>query len=287
MKGVFYMLYLFLAALASGCAVGQSALNKSALHKTGSSGVMGYNFLRNAAALVCFFVIFMGAITFHTPTLIYSAFYSVFFFCSAWFGCLALMSGSMALTSTLVSYYIVIPAAFGIIFLKEEINIYKICGFILLLLSIYLLSAKGDKREKAKSKLWLPCVILTFLCNGFGSIVQKLHQVAYPGAFCNEFTLYSVAFMCIMFLVVSLFKKEKTTAKSLKYAAPSGFLGGANSYLMLALSAKVNASVLFPVTTVFHMVFNILTSRLLFKDKLTLLQIAGICVGILSVILIK
>ena len=88
-------------------------------------------------------------------------------------------------------------------------------------------------------------------------------------------------------VVAAIIKKEKTAGKSIKFAAPAGILEGANSYLLLLLSAKVNASVLFPITTVFHMLFTVMVSRILFKDRLLPLQVVGIAIGIISIILIK
>ncbi len=279
------MIYLLLAAAASGCAVGQSAFTKSAAQRLGWQGQMAFNVVKMMAALICFFVIFMGNVTLHLPTVIYAIIYAAALFCSAYFGYLALMSGDMALTSTIVSYNIIIPTAFGFIFLKEEINALKIFGFILLFISVYLLKSKSSGSKR--SKIWLPCVLATFLGNGIGRIVQKLHQTAFPGAFCNEFTIYSSLFMCVAFLIAAIIKKEKTAGKSIKFAAPAGILEGANSYLLLLLSAKVNASVLFPITTVFHMLFTVMVSRILFKDRLLPLQVVGIAVGIISIILIK
>jgi len=78
------------------------------------------------------------------------------------------------------------------------------------------------------------------------------------------------------------FKKE-----NVKFAAPAGVLLGLNNYLTLSLSSLLNASVLFPTVSVFQVIFNLAFSKLIFKEKLSLIQIFGVLLGVISVLLIK
>jgi drug/metabolite transporter (DMT)-like permease len=80
---------------------------------------------------------------------------------------------------------------------------------------------------------------------------------------------------------------QKPTLSHTKYAAPSGALMGLNGYLTLYLSSKLPASVLFPTVSVIQTLFNIIFSRVFFKERLTRMQIVGIILGAVSVILIR
>jgi len=91
----------------------------------------------------------------------------------------------------------------------------------------------------------------------------------------------------LLFTVIAKIKKEKKNEETAKYAIASGILMGLANYLTLVLSSKVNATVLFPLISVFSMIINIIVSRLYFKDKFSIIQLAGIGVGVISVLMIK
>jgi len=105
--------------------------------------------------------------------------------------------------------------------------------------------------------------------------------------FCNKVMVYSLAVTFLLFVIISICKKEKKPTDGKKYAIVAGILMGIANYLTLVLSAKVNASVLFPVISISSMIINVTVSKLYFKDKLTPVQIAGIGLGVISVLFIK
>lgn len=279
------MIYSLLAVLTSFFAVSQSAFIKAASSKVKSNGSMRFNAAKIGSALIFFLIIFNRNLMFHGQTLIFASIYGVALFLSTWFGYLALMNGSMAVTSTIVSYSVVLPCIFGIAFLGEAINGIKIAGFLMLVVSMYLINNKSD--DKKFSKQWLFYTGATFLCNGVMSIIQKVHQTIYPMNYCNEFTVYAVFVTFMLFLICTVLKKEEKSAGTAKYSIPAGVFMGSNNYITLTLSAKVNASVLFPMISVFTMIINVITSKIIFKDKFNVKQLIGIFMGVISVLLIK
>ena len=111
--------------------------------------------------------------------------------------------------------------------------------------------------------------------------------MAFPGKYIIEFTLVSFGLIFLVFALVALAKKETPDRPSLKYAFPAGIAMGLMNFITLALSAHMDASVLFPLVTIFSSIFNLTASVVLFKEKFTPLKLAGIALGIVSVILIK
>ena len=91
----------------------------------------------------------------------------------------------------------------------------------------------------------------------------------------------------VLFLATSAFKKEERVTEVKLYAVISGVMMGVGNYLTLVLSSKVDASVLFPIISVFSMFCNVIVSKLYFKDKFSVMQLTGICLGVFSVLLIK
>ncbi len=280
------MIHILQILLTSVCSVSQSALTKIASGKVKTQGSMFFNALKAGAALLFFFLISIYNMQLHIPTLIYAAIYGVALFFSSIFGYLALMRGSMALTSLLVSYSVVIPCLFGVIFLNESMSYIQVIGIALLLVSMYLIKFQ---REKVKlNKHWLIYVAITFFSNGVCSVIQKLHQTSYPGQFCNEYMVFSLLVTFCLFLVISIFKREVGNGSGVTlFAIVAGVLMGLTNYLTLILAARVDATVLFPMITIISMLCNVALSRFFFKDRFSIIQFIGIALGVASVLLIK
>lgn len=278
------MIQYLLILLSSTCAVAQSTLNKLGSNKGGVSPIC-FVFLKSFAAALLFFCLSIGSIAWHVPTVIYGLIYGGAMLFSNLFGYLALSKGSMAITSLLASYSIVIPCVFGVAYFHEKLEWYKYLGLAILAISMFLLRKK-DKTLKFE-KGWGFCIAMTFLSNGVFYIVQKLHQARYPGLYCRELSLVATVFMSLMFLIIVLAKREKIPLKAMKFSMPSGALMGFANFLSLVLSSVMNATVLFPLVTVSTVLLNCTVSKIMFKDKFSPLQILGIVLGVISVILMK
>ena len=127
------MLNYVIAAMAGVFATSQSTFTKLAPRVTGKSKIMRFNVMKVGAAFAVFTLIFVWKMQLHLPTFIYAGIYGASQFFSTLFGFLALASGSLALTSTIVSYSVIIPCIFGVVFLDEKLGIVNGFGFILLL----------------------------------------------------------------------------------------------------------------------------------------------------------
>ncbi len=275
----------YLAALFSGgCNATNSALTKLSA-KDGRTGTFANNSVKTLAALVLFTLLSVWTFEYHAPTLVYGLIYGMLVTSSTLFGYLALKNGSLAITALISSYSVVLPCGYGLIALGESITPLKIVGLCLLLVALALLC----RREKNVrfGKKWIVFVAITFVCNGLSSIVQKSHQTEYPKQFCNEFMFFAFALMALFFVIFMLCRHERPYLSAVKFSAPSGVIWGLSCYTTLAFSAYVDASVLFALTAVFNTLFNVLISRLFFKEKFTVLQIVGIVLSVVSVILVK
>ena len=279
------MMWILSAILASMCSVGQSAFTKIASTNEKTTGLMYINTLKVGAALVFFLLISFYKMQFHLPTVLFALIFGFAMFFSTLFGYMALMCGSMALTSLIVSYSVIIPCIFGIMFLGETLNFMRILGIVLLLISMYLLKHRANNLKF--NKHWFAYVAITFFCNGICSVIQKLHQTVYPSSYYNEFMIYSIIVAFTLFLVLAIYKKEEKNTGVTKYAVLAGILMGVGNYLTLVLSSKVNATVLFPIISAFSMLCNVIVSKLYFKDKFNVMQLTGIGLGVFSVLIIK
>lgn len=249
------MIWILSAIFASMCTVGQSAFTKIASTKGKTTGSMYINTLKVGASLILFLLISFYKIQFHLPTVLFASVYGFALFFSTFFGYMALMYGSMALTSLIVSYSVIIPCVFGIMFFDETVSFIRMLGIVLLLISMYLLKQQAENVKM--NKQWFVYVVITFLCNGICSVIQKLHQTEYPSSYCNEFMIYSLFVTFILFFIISMYKKEGKGVGVTRYAILAGILMGFGNYMTLLLSSKVNATVLFPMISTFSMLCNV------------------------------
>ena len=99
--------------------------------------------------------------------------------------------------------------------------------------------------------------------------------------------IYSLFVTFVLFFIISMYKKEGKGNGVTWYAVFAGILMGGGNYITLLLSSGVNATVLFPMISVYSMLCNVAVSKLYFKDKFSIMQLVGIGLGVLSVLLIK
>jgi len=267
------------------CSSSQSACGKMYAKKGGNSAVFNIN---KAMAGILIFLLFgiFGGLTLHVPTLLYGIAYGVFLCISMQTGFMALAMGPMALTSIIASFSLIIPFLFGITVLKEALTFTGGIGMFFLLASILLLNLK---KESGVSLKWFLLAFATLLVNGISSLIQKYHQIYFPGEYRTEFMLSAMATVLLILLALG-YAKRYSPRPAFSFSglgAASGILNGLANYLTLYLAATEKASVLFPVVSVANVIAVWLYGRFLFKEHLKPVQIAGLLCGITAILLLN
>ncbi|MFQ9800823.1 MAG: EamA family transporter [Clostridia bacterium] len=162
-------------------------------------------------------------------------------------------------------------------------------GMALLVLSLALINyAKSDRKKNVR---WLLYVFVAFMGNGLCSTVQKAQQVAFGGQYKNEFMIVSLAGVSVILLICSLFLERKQLLSSIRrgwyLAVPCGILNGLTNLFVLLLSTKIAASLMFPILSGGNVVLTSLISVWGFHEKLNRRQLAGIALGVASIILLS
>lgn len=226
----------------------------------------------------------------HIPTVIYGVFYGVFLIVSMYFGYKSLEIGPMSLTSLIVSFSVIIPIVYGIGFCGESLNGFKITGLIFLVIAIISVNSKKITFEKNKEnyRFWLICIAATFLSNGFCSVLQKMHQINYPGKYCSEFTLVAMIVCFVIFTAIYMSNEnKKITCSGKKYAALSGIAVAGVSFLTMKLTGMENAAVIFPAISAGTICASLFCGVTIFKEKLKYNHIIAFLSGITAVIFLK
>lgn len=263
------------------CATGQSSLGK--YYTANNGNTLTFNISKALSGAIIFLLFgFFGGIRFNSATLIFGIMYGVLLCFSMHTGLKALESGPMALTSIIASFSLLIPFLFGITVLNERISIYNIFGIAFLLSSIIILNIK---RENGFSLKWFCYAMLTMLANGICSVIQKCHQLSFPGKYKTEFTVISL-FTALIILRILCFKAKPEKKLSLT-GLFAGILNAVSNYTVLYLASGEKASVLFPMISIINILAVWLAGKIIFKEKLGIMQISGLVLGITAVILLK
>ena len=204
------------------------------------------------------------------------------------FSYLALSCGSLALTSLVTSYSLMIPTLYGILFLNEKTSIWLFLGIALLCVSLVFINLeKTSKGEKKLSFKWAVFVLLAFLGNGLCSTVQKQQQLDFNGMYKNELMIISLFCVGITVFIISVITERKNIKSCIKFswiAVICGVANGLVNMLVMTLSNRMPASLMFPLMSSGGIITSVAVSIFVYKEKLSLMQKLGVILGIGAII---
>lgn len=276
-------MHYFLYLLNVLCSSGQSALGKRYACNDGKSE--HFNITKAFSGLLVFLVIgaFRG-LTLHIPTVLFGIACGFILSAANHTGFKSLSTGPIALTSTIVSFSLIIPFVFGITVLQETISAYGVIGICLLCISVVMLNLRKGIEFSSK---WVIYVFMTFMLNGIFSVIQKCHQISFPNKYRIEFLITALFTVLITTFIFNRQKSVKPNILISFDAFAAGILNGLSNYIVLYLSATENASVLFPVCSVAQIIAACFIGRFAFSERLKHIQIIGIALGIMSIVLLN
>ena len=263
------------------CYAGQSATGKQYASKGGQA--INFNITKSISATLLFALwLLIQGDGMHIPTVSYAITYGIVLSVSLHAGFKALSCGPMALTSVLVSMSLLIPFLWGLIFWNEAVTAIAVIGLAFILLAIVMIQFK---RQNGISPKWIVYTAITTLANGFASVIQKYHQLAYPGQYHVDFMMLAMAASIIPTLLLIMCQKDKQFQFSLP-GVGSGLLNGLANFIILLLSSNQNATLLFPLISAGNVIAAWFTGILIFKEHIHLRQVLGLLAGILGIVLL-
>ena len=279
------ILYLILIILG---VAGQGIVKKPYTEKTGESGAYLFSAL-TALFSMLFFVIGKKEFLWDTGIVPYAFAFALSYAASALFSVLAVANGSLSLTSLMTSYSLMIPTFYGLIFLKDPMSMYLPIGIGLLAISIFLINKKNDKCRITLK--WLICVLISSIGNGLCSTFQKMQQVAFDGAYKNEFMILSLAIVTVVLGTAAIFTSGRNFKKHLYHARFTaigcGIMNGIVNMLVMVVSGVMAASVVFPLISAGGIVVTYAVSKFLYKETLSRMQFWGLIAGTLSIVFLS
>ncbi len=221
-------------------------------------------------------------------------------YCSASvFTYIALQHGSFAITQLVLSYSLVISIIYGLLFLKEDANVFTYIGFVLIAASIFLVRGKSESNAADKntntnkfSFLWVVAMIISVLGCGMFGVIQKMQQLRFEKALDSEFMIITYAISALTLLVVGFIKDGYKHCFSVfktgtLYAGSAGLTNGATNMLGMLINTMIPISIATPTRSAIKTVISFLFSLLVFKEHFEKRQIIGVILGAAAVVLLN
>lgn len=258
--------------------------------KTRGKGSYWFNVIARFSALL-FFVLSAGRLSFDWGIVPYSIAFGFFYGLGAIFNYLSIANGPLSLTSLITSYSLMLPTAYGLLFLHDPISKGFFPGLLLLLVSLFLINQKSQNEGEPISLKWVIFVVLSFIGNGACSIAQSMQQKAFEGAYKNEFMIVALLFVVVVITLLSL-RSERSditscTKKGWWLALLCGIANAVVNLLVMILQGRMPVSVLFPLMSAGGLVLTFFLSKYLYKEKLSKRQLFGFFLGVCSVIFLN
>jgi len=224
--------------------------------------------------------------------IIYAILFGIFSSTFQIFYALALEAGPFSATCMIINLSMVVPVVFSLVFFNEKLTIIKLVGMFLCLFALFLNTRSDGKKINLK---WIIYVLLAFFSTGAGiSITQKLFAKSEYAANVEQFVFlgYLTAFLITFVLV--MFQKFSKAERNFKLTGKNIFLVfviaaslGAFQFFRTNADSFIDAIVLNPSISGLATTFQMLSGRIIFKEKFTVRQICSICVGIVAILMIS
>ena len=249
-----------------------------------------YNFFMSLCAFCFFAVLFVFSPKVNISSLPYALGFAITICMAIVFQVLAIKEGPLALTALAISFSLLIPTFYGIIFCGEKLTCFGIGGIVLLVLSLFLVN-EYSKPDKKITKKYITYLILGFLGNGFCSTIQKMHQIKFEGNY-GRFFLFMAMFVVMAFnLIVFLTHKSKVNKslyqRGVLLASLTGICNGAVNYLVVYLTTFLPSCILYPTISAGSTLIVFLIALFIYKERFKKHQYCGYILGIFAIILLN
>ena len=289
------MNYILMFAIVMGVSLQDILKKKLSLSHEPAWAMDGYRFFMAAAAFITHLFLTGRTLSWHLPSFGYGALFAIGFTAAIYGSIAAASCGPVSLTALFSSFGLAIPTLYGVIFLKESLAPTGIIGLIALGASLVLVNWNRGNQEKLSSK-WLILALIGFAGNGCCSLMQKLHQTAYPGLYAGDLLISGMLLVTLFSLLIFLkaAKKDPGARKPFPFSPLSLRLGGSSgvfnalvNFGMVYLSARMPAAILYPTVSAGSIALSFCVMRFIYREKLSLIKQIGFFLGFAAVLLMN
>jgi len=227
----------------------------------------------------------------HISVIFYSVLFGILGVAFQVFYALSLKSGPFSVSCMLVNLNMVLPVSFSLIYYDEKVTVTKVIGIILCLTALFLNLRSDGKKVNIK---WFVYVALAFLSTGGISIVQKIFAKSAYGGNLEQFIFFGYLTAFIFSFVIFCTQQKIKCNRTFKISRKNVFLVfliamalGAFQFFNTYANSFIDAIILIPSVSGLATVFQMLSGRIIFREKFRAKQICAICIGIAAILLIS
>lgn len=208
---------------------------------------------------------------------------------------IAMKSGTIALTALFAMGGILIPCFGGIFLFHEPMSVAQWLGVALLVVSAYLLICSSGKIYSQFTSKTFFLLIGIMISNGTVMLMQQMYAHYLPDGNVSVFSFLSFGTAGLALLLLSLVPKRKESdvrpsrlsRKLWLYGAVLAVLVFVSNQLSTLASVMVPPAVLFGLTGGGSTVLVTIIAAVWFKERITKESVAGVVLGIASLLIIK
>lgn len=219
----------------------------------------------------------------------FGAFYGILLFAFLYFKTQSMATGSVSLSTLIGSCAFVVATGFGVIYCNETINIFQIIGMIMLFAALFLCVNPKKSGEKISAK-WLLYCFGFFLSGGFVGVLYKLFGKSSGKGEADAMMLTASILSMLLFLLSELIKNKNNkiphiSKSALFFILFSGIASCLYIRMNLSLSNLIPSVIFFPVSNGGMVILSTIAGKIIFKEKLSGTQTAGIIIGCAAVVI--
>ena len=273
-----------------------ASFNSIVLNKSGANNkncIFKFNFLCSLVWCIILFLTNNCNLHINQQILFWGALYGIAQSCFLIFKTAAMSTGSVAVTTLVGNSSLLISTFASLVIWKESVTLTDILGLALLCLSIFL--CIYEKSEKRYSSKWKYYAFFFFIFAASVGLIYKGFGKAGNIEYCGDMMLFSSIIMTLINLIISFGIKEKyrlnksvvsNTKRFLLFALGSGLLSCLYNRLNIELAGDIDGIIFFPCFNGGVVILSALFSFIFLKEKLSLYQKTGICIGVISICII-
>jgi len=242
-------------------------------------------------AVMAIWSLLTGEFSISPLSVLFGAVYGVILCLFLYFKTEALANGPVSLTTLIGSCAFIIAAGFGVVYANETVSLCQGIGMTLILISLAFCINPQKSAEKLSGKWFFHCFAF-FAAGGLVGVFYKVFGRSAAADEVNAMMLSASVTSCVLFfltgLCVSRLRREARPAIARGALLPlllSGVTGCVYIRLNVTLSAVLPSAVFFPVSNGALVILSTVAGSLVFGEKLSKQQLAGIGLGLLAIII--
>lgn len=239
-----------------------------------AAGIMALLVISNGKVEVSAFTLGLGAIT----GLTYSA--------GMYLNLTLMGKRGAAITSSMIQLAVLIPIGVSVFLFGETIASTQLLGIILAVASLPLLAAKPMEKLELDREI-IPMIIVTIIVVGFSQLSSKILVQSGLEAQNNYFFLAIFSSAALLVSPLAWKNREEINSRDGLFGMGVGvFNVAANRFLLIALTTLPGA-IVFPVSSAGSLLMVTVSAIILFNEKVSRVNLAGILLTLAAVVLIN